>query len=178
MIKIHWCKCFFIRAPSNQWFRFIVSFSFMQDPDSVQPSLMACCMDNSQRTGETICSANIFTMSCVSRCCNTLVSELSKSERYLLAKKQKESCQTKIWNIFTNYFWHKYMQQIQPTFFYDVIHEKGTPHTAFFHKFDVFFASSHRNRGLHRALGAYGFGTRIAIDLSERPSRSWGNHPM
>ena len=36
---------------------------FLQDPDSVQPSLMACCMDNSQRTGETICSANILTMS-------------------------------------------------------------------------------------------------------------------
>mmetsp|Transcript_18202 Transcript_18202/g.30807 ORF Transcript_18202/g.30807 Transcript_18202/m.30807 type:complete len:216 (-) Transcript_18202:849-1496(-) len=29
---------------------------------------MACCMDNSQSTGETICSANIFTMSCTELC--------------------------------------------------------------------------------------------------------------
>lgn len=140
----------------------------MQDPDSVQPSLMACCMDNSQRTGETICSANIFTMSCASRCCNTLVSELSKSERYLLAKKQKESCETKsmktslqtISGINT-------CNKSNPLFSMTSYMKKTLPKNAF-HKFDG---------GLHRALGAYGFGTRIAIDLSERPSRSWGNHP-
>ena len=153
----------------------------MQDPDSVQPSLMACCMDNSQRTGETICSANIFTMSCVSRCCNTLVSELSKSERYLLAKKQKESCEIKIWNIFTNYFWHKYMQQIQPAFFYDVIQsymKKALPTLRFFHKFDVFFASSHRKPWPAPSSG----GLWLWHSHCNRPQRETqpilGKHPM